>query len=162
NALALAMFKRLSEDDQRGLVLETMYSEVRKGGLESLQGLVEDPLTDGTARSYAAIETLFPGVDQNDTRLEPKGDVSLVFSQLATNDGGSINLFTPQGGIDVGLAGSFAGFEKKPDELGIRASKFGHINAVTYDDINVNASRIFALDGGDITLWSSQRDIDAG
>jgi filamentous hemagglutinin len=36
------------------------------------------------------------------------------------------------------------------------------VNAAVFDNINVNSSRVFALDGGDITLWSSYGNLDAG
>jgi len=81
---------------------------------------------------------------------------------VQTLDGGDINFVVPTGAVNVGLAGNFAGFQKASGDLGIVVQGAGNINGISYDDINVNKSRIFALDGGDIMLWSSQHDIDAG
>ncbi|MBL1265986.1 filamentous haemagglutinin family protein [Methylomicrobium sp. RS1] len=106
-------------------------------------------------RGFDAIETLFPG-DQY------AGDLSLVFSQIKTLDGGGINLAAPGGKIDVGLAGQLAGIHKAADELGIVVQQEGDLNALIQKDFNVNQSRVFTLSGGDITVWSSKGSIDAG
>lgn len=106
-------------------------------------------------RGFDAIETLFPG-DHYD------GDLSLVFSQIKTLDGGGINLAAPGGKIDVGLAGQLAGIRKAADELGIVVQQEGDLNALIDQDFNVNQSRVFTLKGGDITVWSSKGSIDAG
>lgn len=161
--LAQTMFAQLDAIDQRSLVYDIVYDEVRKGGLESLKQLVVDPQTQGFQRGYNAIETLFPDVDQNDADLaDANADIGLIFSNVTSRSGGDVNFLTPRGGIDVGLAGAFAGLQKGPGELGLLVQSTGDIRGVSYGDININASRIFALDGGDIMLWSSQNDIDAG
>jgi hypothetical protein len=163
NELAQKMFAQLDAIDQRGLLYDVVYSEVRKGGLQSLKQLVQDPDTQGFQRSYNAIETLFPGIDQNDKTLaDANADIGLIFSTITSRAGGDVNFLTPRGGIDVGLAGAFAGLKKGPGELGLLVQSAGDIRGISYGDININASRIFALDGGDIMLWSSQNDIDAG
>ncbi len=141
---------------RRELVLDTLVAEVRSGGIEDARGFLGNRGgLNGFERSDAAIGLLFPGDDW-------RGDFSLAFTALRTLDEGDINIFTPGGKIDVGLAGTVAGFNKSADQLGIVTSRYGAINAIARDDINVNASRIFSLDGAPITLWSSQGDIDAG
>ncbi|WP_374088456.1 filamentous haemagglutinin family protein [Methylomicrobium lacus] len=106
-------------------------------------------------RGFDAIEALFPG-DHYD------GDLSLVFSQIKTLDGGGINMAVPGGKIDVGLAGQLAGIRKAANELGIVVQQEGDLNALIERDFNVNQSRVFTLKGGDITVWSSKGSIDAG
>src|SRR5690606_7821740 len=64
--------------------------------------------------------------------------------------------------VDVGLAGTFGGSTKDSGELGIMAQSYGSVRVLAHGDISVNASRIFALDAGDILLWSDLADIDAG
>jgi filamentous hemagglutinin len=140
---------------QRDLISAVYIEEVQRGGVEDVTGKLGDGDVTGFARSYAAISTLFPGESWS-------GDISLVFSTIQTQRGGNIDLLTPGGGIDVGLAGTFAGTTKTSGQLGIMAQSFGSVRAVVRNNINVNASRIFALDGGDLMLWSSQGDIDAG
>lgn len=85
----------------------------------------------------------------------------MFFSKIHTLDNGNINILAPGGQVNVGLAVSFAG-EKDESELGIVAWREGDINVMVRDDFSVNTSRAFVLDGGDILVWSSEGNIDAG
>ncbi len=141
---------------RRELVLDILVAEVRKGGIENANGFLNrnaDPA--GFERSNRALQSVFPGDGW-------QGDLQLVFSALKSYDDGDINIFTPGGRVDVGLAGSFAGLTKGADKLGIVSLLYGAINILASGDINVNASRIFSLDGAAVTLWSGAGDIDAG
>ena len=110
----------------------------------------------GYAGGYAAIDTLFPGAQW-------QGDMNLVYSKLQTLSGGDINLAVPGGNINVGLAVAPSGAgAKTPDQLGIVAQGPGSINAFVKNNLIVNTSRLFTLDGGDVVIWSSDGDIDAG
>ncbi len=109
---------------------------------------------EGNERGFAAINALFPNA-------EWKGDLNLFFSKLQTIQGGNIDLLVPGGEINAGLAVSFSG-AKPSSELGIVAQGTGNINALVHNDFIVNQSRVFALSGGDILIWSSEGDIDAG
>lgn len=104
-------------------------------------------------RGYDAIGRLFPN--------SPSGDIKLFFSRIQTLEGGDINLLAPGGMINVGLASAFTG-QKNEAELGIVAQRQGNINALVKGDFQVNQSRVFTLDSGDITVWSSEGNIDAG
>jgi hypothetical protein len=92
------------------------------------------------------------------------GDIELYFSRVYTLQGGSISLLAPGGEINVGLAQPPASFgiQKAPDQLGIVAESAGDVNALVYKDFEVNQSRVFAADGGNILVWSTDGDIDAG
>jgi hypothetical protein len=52
--------------------------------------------------------------------------------------------------------------DKGAADLGLVAQKTGSINALAYRDFAVNESRVFAADGGNILVWSTDGDIDAG
>ncbi|MDD2864531.1 MAG: filamentous hemagglutinin family protein [Methylococcales bacterium] len=108
-------------------------------------------------KGYDAIELLFPKKAE-----AASGNVSLVFSQIKTLAGGDINLAVPNGEVNVGLAGSLGGIKKGADKLGIVAQQSGDLNAFTSGNFNVNQSRVFTMGGGDIAIWSSQGNIDAG
>ena len=108
-------------------------------------------------KGYDAIELLFPKKAE-----AASGNVSLVFSQIKTLAGGDINLAVPNGEVNVGLAGSLGGIKKGADKLGIVAQQAGDLNAFTSGNFNVNQSRVFTMGGGDIAIWSSQGNIDAG
>jgi hypothetical protein len=89
------------------------------------------------------------------------GDLKSFLSRIYTRDGGDINLIVPGGLVNAGVASSTA-ISKEPDQLGIVAERDGDINAMVNGDFLVNQSRVFALDGGGVTIWSSTGDIDAG
>jgi hypothetical protein len=77
--------------------------------------------------------------------------------------GGNIDLIVPGGSIDVGLANppsSLTG--RAPSSLGIVAEGPGDVNIYSRGSVNVNASRIFTLGGGNILVWSDEGSIDAG
>lgn len=131
--------------------------------LEELKNAGEEAIasTDGASAydpAYALVDSLFPG--STDKAGPWMGDISLVFSTLQTEDGGNVNIFTPGGGVDVGLTSNL--ITKSADGLGIFTKTTGSILAFSEDSIEVNLSRIFALNGGDVMLWSSNGDIDAG
>jgi hypothetical protein len=94
--------------------------------------------------------------------FEYAGDIKLIFSQVKTERGGSIELLAPGGGINVGLATPPAGFNKGPDQLGILSVKGGDVSALVRTNFEVNQSRVFTLEGGNILVWSSEGNIDAG
>jgi hypothetical protein len=69
----------------------------------------------------------------------------------------------PGGSIDVGLAFTPVGIaQKSPGQLGIVAVGTGNVDIYAEGDVNVNASRIFTLGGGNILIWSDEGSIDAG
>jgi filamentous hemagglutinin family protein len=117
--------------------------------------------------AFAAISALFPGANPNLAagQVNPySGDIDLYFSRVYTEQGGNISLLAPGGQINVGLAlapTSF-GINKAPEQLGIVAQTSGNVDAFAYSDFQVNQSRVFAADGGDILVWSTDGNIDAG
>jgi hypothetical protein len=68
----------------------------------------------------------------------------------------------PGGAVNVGLPNKIAGFNKEPKDLGIIANGYGEINGIASGSFNINQSRVFALGNGDLMLWSSLGDVDAG
>ena len=173
-----AAFQKLSLDQQARLDELVLANEL------DLAGLSHNVDKTNYASGYAAIGTLFSGSIIDSTSGKPvnagnappstgathfalgkigPGDISLVYSQVLTNSKGDINLFAPGGRVDVGLANSPPGVQTKlPSQLGILTASSGSIIGVTAGDFNVNASRVFTAGGGDISLWSSFGNIDAG
>jgi hypothetical protein len=149
---AVQQFESLPVTQQRQFLLQILFNEIREASLDAAQ----NPASSGTAyaRGYKAIDTLFPGSDW-------KGDLSLFFSKIQTVAGGDINILTPGGMVNAGLASAFSG-SKTAADLGIVAQSTGAINAVVKNNFMVNQSRVFSLDGSDIVIWSSEGNIDAG
>lgn len=135
-------------------VLDKFYGVLRAAGRRNA-------VLPNEERSYAdafeAIETLFPDSDY-------QGSMDMFFSRVYTLDGGDIDVLMPGGGINIGLAAppSSFGVTKGASQLGMVAQSFGSIRAFMDEDFEVNESRVFAADGGDILVWSSNGDIDAG
>jgi hypothetical protein len=67
----------------------------------------------------------------------------------------------PGGQVNAGLA-SPGNLAKPSSDLGIVTVRGGSIQTAVLGDFQVNQSRVFTLGGGDIRLWSSFGNIDAG
>lgn len=163
-AEALSAFAGLTTAQQTPLLETVFFDEIRAGGRSAAApGSGHDNYT----RAFTALTTLFPDA-ANDTRqgqtLPYSGDILLYFSRVYTLAGGNINLLAPGGQVNVGLAVAPTSFgvDKAPSQLGIVAQSTGSDNILAYSDIEVNQSRVFAADGGDILMWSTFGSIDAG
>ncbi len=162
-AAALAAYATLNPTQQLGLVEQIFVSELRDGGrIAAAPGKTHNDYS----RAFTALTTLFPGADtqQGTATSTYAGDLLLYFSRVYTLQGGDIDLLAPGGQINVGLAAapSSFGVYKDPSELGIVAENSGNVALVANTDVQVNQSRIFAADGGNILIWSTTADIDAG
>lgn len=148
---ALAAVAQLSQAQQRQLALPHFYAELAKASRLAAQSQNGADYQGG----YDAITTLFGEASY-------QGDLRLYFSRIHTIDGGDISLLVPGGLINAGLAATGGDFQKEPSELGIVAQRSGSVNIYLDKDMMVNQSRVFALDGGDIMIWSQNGNIDAG
>lgn len=162
-AAALTAYATLSPAEQFGLVEQIFVSELRAGGrIAAAAGKTHNDY----ARAFSALTSLFPGSDtrQGTATSTYAGDLLLYFSRVYTLQGGDINLYAPGGQINVGLAAAPSSFGvlKDPSQLGIVAESVGSVTLVANTDIQVNQSRIFAANGGNILVWSTTADIDAG
>ncbi len=158
NTDALTAFSNLTGDQtlivqpQLNVILtQVFFNELKIAGSASAGNKAL-----GNQGGFTAIDTLFPG-------NQWKGDLNLFFSKLQTVNGGGINLLVPGGQVNAGLAVAPSGAgAKSADKLGIVAQAQGDINAFVKNDFIVNTSRVFTLGGGDILIWSSEGNIDAG
>ena len=180
-AQALQLYSELDPLLQEVFAEQVFLAELRASGREAA---TEGETRDDYTRGFAAIRLLFPespdfssleGLEQDTPEYEAElerilaespysGDISLFFSRMYTLDGGTVQLLVPGGDINAGLATPPAalGLQKSPSELGIVAQRQGDILAFGIGDFAVNESRVFAADGGNILIWSSIGDIDAG
>lgn len=129
---------------------KVLFSELKASGIEATDGA--KPSGD-YSRGFDAIGILFPTPN-------PEGRLDIKLSKIFTLDGGDIDLLMP-GGMINGGATSNAALTKEPDKLGVVTGQAGDINAFVDSDFLVNQSRVFALNG-DLLMWSSNGDIDAG
>ncbi len=159
-AAAETAFAGLTTAQQGALVNSVFFNELLLSGraANATPGV-------GFREGYAAIDALFP-----DSRMPTAatadpygGNLNLTSSQIYTLSGGNISILVPAGQIDVGLANPPPNIPQKPaSSLGIVAEGAGNVDIYTTGDVNVNSSRIFTLGGGNILIWSTLGNIDAG
>ena len=87
------------------------------------------------------------------------GDIEMPEAEVKTLQSGSITLLAPGGGVD---AGGVQASTISPDHLGVVTVAGGDISSIVRDDFLVNQSRVFTLAPGNLLIWSSEGDIDAG
>ena len=161
-AQAKQIFGGLSAPLQRAFVEQLFFDLLRASGRHAA-----DTGDGNFSQGFAAVDTLFPGANPNLAQGETNpfaGNIELYFSRIYTLAGGSVSLLAPGGEINVGLAQAPTtfGVTKTPSQLGLVAEQTGDVNAYAYNSFQVNQSRVFAADGGDILVWSTEGDIDAG
>jgi len=153
-------FGKFAAAEQAALIDTVFFNELLLSGRAANAGTGV-----GFSEGYAAIDALYPG-SRDATAANPSpysGNLDLIASQIYTLSGGNISILVPGGAIDVGLAFTPVGIaQKNPGQLGIVAEGAGNIDIYSEGDVNVNASRIFTLGGGNILIWSDEGSIDAG
>lgn len=154
SAAALA-YQALPQSQKDLFLFDILFEQLRISATKA----AKSGKTEDYAQGYDAINTLFPDAGSENSTY--KGDLSLFFSKISTLSGGDINMLTPGGSVNAGLASAFTG-SKQSSDLGVVVQGSGSINSQVNMDFMVNQSRVFALNGGDITIWSSNGDIDAG
>lgn len=121
---------------------------------DHIDGLFETLREAGSVNDQAAansaIEPLFGDLAAN------SGSITMYQSRISTEGGSPIDLLVPAGDINVGLPTPAGG------NIGILTNFGGGIRAYLSGDMNVNLSKVATLQGGDILLYTSQGNIDAG
>jgi len=147
-AQAAASFRALPIEQQALFLNQVLMSELKSAGRNALSGERAAYL-----RGYQALAALYPQAG--------KGNIVLSNSQVKTSQGGGITFAAPGGTLNVGdLAGG--GTAKAASDLGIVTVAGGSINAAVRESVEVNQSRIFTLSQGDVLLWASLGNLDAG
>jgi len=93
-------------------------------------------------------------------------DLTFNYNQITVDGTGTLAVFTPQGSVVVGQSNppvlDAIAAAKKDYQLGMFTIGGGDIIGMARDNFNVFESRVFTIAGGDINLWSSLANIDAG
>ena len=144
-------FRALSNASQRHYITDVFLNEITSSGVAASQ---PGKTASDYSRGFKAIATLFPSKNG-------RGDIISLLSRISTLDGGDLDLLAPYGQVNAGAA-VVTGLAKTPDQLGIVIQRAGNLSAFASGDFLVNSSRVFALDGGSILIWSSRGNIDAG
>ena len=141
-------FAALSPEQQDALALNIFYQVLSDSGVA--HNNPSSPTFGNYTTGEKAIAALFPGNAW-------QGDIGLSSREIKTENGGSIDLFAPGGNLALG-----SDTTKPPADQGILTDEGGAINIYTSNDVNLGASRIFTLRGGDVTVWSDKGNIAAG
>jgi len=80
-------------------------------------------------------------------------------SQIRADGGGNVYILVPGGLVQLA---SLSVSNTDPNNSGVLSQDGGHVNVLTYGDYIVNQSRTMTADDGDIMIWSSFGNIDAG
>ncbi len=88
------------------------------------------------------------------------GDINLRTQSIRTQNGGSIFMIAPEGGVS--LASIVPPTLSTLTPPGIVTQHGGAIDVYTRNDVSIGIGRIFTLRGGDIMMWSDKGNIAAG
>jgi hypothetical protein len=163
-----AAFQKLPADLQHVFVDQVFFAELKSVGVSQLSGG-----DTKSQRGYQMVNTMFPasfGYTQNAldggpggaSQLVKTGDLNLLHGTIQTKLGGDVSMFGPGGNIIVGSLATEPNPNLKLPDLGILTLGGGAINTFTDQSVRVNASRVLTSQGGEILMWSSNGDLDAG
>ncbi|WP_445221044.1 filamentous hemagglutinin family protein [Bradyrhizobium sp. Pa8] len=167
-ASAWVTFQALPTDLQHVFIDQVFSAELKAVGVGQQGGTSSD-----TQRGYRMIETMFParlgytanvlGSGSNGaSQLVKTGDMNLLHATVQTQLGGDISMFGPGGNIIVGSLAAEPNSALKLRDIGILTLGGGAINTFTDQSVLVNSSRVLTTQGGDILMWSSNGNLDAG
>jgi len=154
SAAAWKSLQALSKEEQQMFVHQVLFSEIRAAGRKAA-ALGGDKRDAAYAQAYEVIAAVFPaGAGAS------SGSIDMGASAIKTNQGSAIVALAPYGGLNVGRITGNSGASSA--SLGMVTSSGGSISVMARDDVTVNQSRVFTVGKGDLLMWSSQGNIDAG
>ncbi|BBF93154.1 filamentous haemagglutinin family protein [Blastochloris tepida] len=167
-AEAWAAFDLVSDDLQQVFAAQVFFAELKAVG--EAQG---GEAAGQYLRGYQAIETFFPaswgytenelGGGANGAKVQvATGRLDMLHGTIQTQRGGDISILGPGGSILVGSLAKESNSNLKLNDLGIITLGGGDINTFTDGSVLVNSSRVFTELGGNILMWSSNGDLNAG
>lgn len=151
-AAVLDRVRALPEPERLALAIDLFFREIDASGREAAQAAAALRNAD-YGRGFSAIATLFPYGGY-------AGNLNLQSTYVRTAQGGDINVLGPGGDFFLGAISATA--DRFPDRIGVLTLGYGSINVFAHGDIQVGQSRVITADGGDILMWSSTADINAG
>lgn len=164
DAVAWVEFQTMDAQLQHQFVQSVFFNELKQAGIEHNDSA---SVNSGTyKRGFDAIANYFPNQNYD-------GKLDLSFSQIKTERGGDLNLMAPGGDILVGLPkipqslinakdDPVTPYDDSPSKLGLFTVKGGSVNSFSRNSVEVAQSRVFTVAGGDVLIWSTAGDIDAG
>jgi filamentous hemagglutinin family protein len=163
----LTAFASLPKDLQDIFVDQVFFGQLKSVG-DATNGSFQQNQV-----GYRMVNTLFPAADgytanaltggsTGANTIVATGDLNLLHGTIQTDQGGSISVLGPGGNILVGSLATEPNVNLKLRDLGILTLGGGAINTFTDANVLVNSSRVLTTQGGDILMWSSNGNLDAG
>ena len=178
---APAAFAKLSYADKVFVTRTAFYMELQASGGDHSQPA--STFAGSYVRGQEAIDTLFPSMIKegnkpgvpagytgtitmysgtvlaNGRTIDTNTGAAATFDGgIATLFGGNVQVFDPGGAAVFGITGGPA----PGNSSGIVTYGAGAIDIYALDNVLLGQSRIFTTGGGDIVIWSSAGDINAG
>ncbi|MEW6438309.1 MAG: filamentous hemagglutinin family protein [Pseudomonadota bacterium] len=175
---AWAAFETLPQYQQQAFIDQEFFNVLTQVGAD--YNNADSPYYHQYARGYDAINVLFPasyGYTQNDlnggtngaNQLVDTGYFDMRGATVQTQEGGNVNILGPGGEILVGsssappyVVNSQGQTIIGPNQQGIITLETGDVDIFSDQSLLLAQSRIFTEQGGDMTIWSSNGDINAG
>lgn len=125
--------------------------------------------TPGRARTVATRRSRRCSRQQCDWRrhhhgLQPQSLSLFENARIRTDQGGGIGILAPGGGVTLGLVNQTPNLAGQTDTArpGLLTLEGGNVNVFTDQSVVVAQSRIFTELGGNIEVWATNGDINAG
>ncbi|MBN3790718.1 filamentous haemagglutinin family protein [Burkholderia sp. Ac-20353] len=175
---AWKQFQALPTYVQQLFAEQVLFSVLSRVGLDYNDSA--SPYYQQYARGYQAINTLFPsalgytannlgGGTNGANKLVTTGNLDIRSTTIQTQQGGNITILGPGGRALVGstsappaIVGSYGKVVAGPGTMGILTLEQGDVDIFTDQSVLLAQSRIFTEQGGNMTIWSSNGDINAG
>ena len=153
---ALSGFSALPQERQMPWLNRMLMGELRSAG-RAASILDADERWARYGSAYLAVDLLFP-------QDRPSSQIVMSSSQIKTMQKADITVINPGGGAVAGdlVAKSEKAGGKRPSDLGLVTVSGGDINTVVQGSFEVNSSRVFTLEKGNVLMWSSAGNLDAG
>lgn len=148
-------FDALPQATRQTFLQQVFFTELKETGIDYNDP--ESPRFQQYSRGYDAVERLFTA---DPATVEEGGDIILANNPVETREGGDITMLAPYGSLEVGSLYPLASFD--PNNSGIVTRRGGDVRIMTDGNIDLYTSRVFTLQGGDITMWTSNGSITAG
>jgi hypothetical protein len=176
---ARSLFAQQPDDVQQLFAQKALFKLLAQVGAD--YNNPESRYVSQYARGYAAVDAMFPASDgytangtgqgglNGATNPVETGNLDMRSSTIQTQQGGDVTILGPGGQALVGSTGApsqivdvngrvLAG----PNTMGVLTLETGSVNLFTDKSVLLAQSRIFTERGGDVTIWSSNGDINAG
>jgi hypothetical protein len=141
----LETFDSLGPEQQAITALDVFFALLRKSANEQAT-------TGSYAAGFAAVDALFGQAGQ------AAGEIFTRTRDIRTTSGGAITIGAPGGGMT--MASSLTTTTLTPP--GVVTEYGGPVDIFLNNSLDIGATRIFTLRGGDLTIWSTAGDIAAG